>query len=92
METISIPQAKELIKESKGKIFTCTFIKKDGTLREMNCRQGVKKGVKGKGLAFDPKTKGLIPVFDMQGGHFRMINEKTLQTLTILGEMYEIEK
>ena len=73
------------IKNSEGKIFNVIFIKKDGSLRSMNCRLGVKKGVKGIGLKFDPLLKGLLPVFDMQKNDFRMINLKTIQRLRIAG-------
>ncbi len=48
-----------------GKIFHVTFVKKDGSIRPMECRTGVKKGQKGKGLAFDAIAKGLLPVYDL---------------------------
>ena len=60
------------------KIFTVTFIKKDNSIRIMNARRGVKKGVKGVGLAYNPTEKDLITVFDMQKEAFRMINAKTI--------------
>ena len=40
---------KAMIKNTNGKFFTCFFVKKDGTLRTMNCRKGVKIGVTGTG-------------------------------------------
>jgi hypothetical protein len=76
------------IRNSNGKIFNVVFIKKDGTIRHMNCRIGVKKGVKGKGLSFDPLLKGLLPVFDMAKNAFRMINLETIQKLKIAGEEF----
>lgn len=57
-----------------GKIFSATFEKKDGTIRTINCRRDVKKGVTGKGLSFDPMSKGLLVVYDMHRKGFRMIN------------------
>lgn len=36
-----------------GKFFTVTFIKKDGTIRKMNARLGVTKGLTGKGMAYN---------------------------------------
>jgi hypothetical protein len=66
---------------SHNKIFTATFIKKDGSVRVMNCRRGVKKGVKGVGMSYDPYQKNLLPVYDMQKGAFRMINISTIQEL-----------
>lgn len=55
----------EFRKEVKGKIFTATFIKKDGTMRTMRARLGVKKGVSGVGLKYDPESLGNLVVFDM---------------------------
>lgn len=81
-----------------GKIFTVSFYKRTGKgeLRVMNCRRGVKKGVKGVGLKFDPKEKQLMVVYDMQKinegkdekGAFRMINMADLQTLKMDGNTY----
>lgn len=68
----------ETIQETKGKIFSVEFTKKDGSIRKMNCRLNVKKGTNGNGLKFDPIKKGLLPVFDMQNNGFRMINLKTI--------------
>ena len=69
---------KAQILATKGRIFSVTFIKKDGTERRMVCRTGVQKGVKGVGLKFDPSSKNLMVVFDMQKKAFRMINLSTL--------------
>jgi len=46
----------EIIKEfvGKNKIFTATFIKKDGSTRVMNCQLGVKKHLKGGEQKFNP--------------------------------------
>lgn len=75
----------EKIKETKGKIFSVEFVKKDGSNRKMVCRTGVKKGTSGVGMKYNPIEKGLLPVFDMQKGAFRMINLKTITKLTIMG-------
>ena len=81
-----------------GKVFTVEFVKRtDNTLRRMNCRRGVTKGVKGVGLAYDPAEKNLLGVYDMQAiedgkdekGAFRMINLETLKTLKMNGKAYD---
>lgn len=72
-----------------GTIFRVEFIKRTtGELRTMVCRTGVKKGVKGTGLSFDPFAKGLMPVFDMQKQEFRMINLESLISLKFKGKTY----
>tara|TARA_B110000459_G_C16116224_1_gene275950 strand:- start:130 stop:393 length:264 start_codon:yes stop_codon:yes gene_type:complete len=74
------------IQTAENTIFSIEFIKKDGTVRNMVARLNVKKGVNGKGLAYDPIAKGLLPVWDMQKNAFRMINMKTVTKLQIKGE------
>jgi hypothetical protein len=92
--TISRDEAKQLIKETKGKIFTVTFTKKDGSERTMNARLGVKVYLRGGQLAYDAESKGLLPVFDMQiGGEngYRMINLNTILSLKIGGNTYTVQ-
>lgn len=90
-KAISKVVAVELINKSKGRIFTVTYKKKDNTIRVMNCRLGVNKGVNGVGMAYDPTLKGLKPVFDMQKKEFRMLNLETIKRLTINGQFYIID-
>lgn len=68
----------EQIKKTNGKIFSVTFVKKDGTIRKMTARLGVKKDIKGVGLSFNPTAKQLVVVFDMQKRAYRMINLQTI--------------
>ena len=64
-----------LLKETSNKrIFSVTFVKKDGSIRKMNAMRGVRKGVKGVGHSFDPSEKNLLTVYDMQIGAFRFVN------------------
>ena len=51
---------------TSGKIFTAEFIKKDGSRRIINARTNVTKGNKGVGLSFNPISKGLLTVLDME--------------------------
>ncbi len=83
---------KEIRSRAEDTIFSCHFIKKDGSLRKMVCRLGVKKGVKGVGMSYDPTEKGLLCVYDMQKLAFRMINLRTIIKMQIKGEvLYERE-
>ena len=67
-KTITAERAVELVNGvNNGHIFTAIFVKRgNGELRIMNCRKGVKKYVNGTGMKYDPKAKGLLPVFDVQ--------------------------
>ena len=66
----------EKILNSKGKIFTVTFTKKDGTTRVMNCRLGVTKHLKGGESTLNPSE--YITVYDMQNKGYRAINRQTI--------------
>lgn len=78
-------EALKLLKSTRGRIFSAEFVKKDGSLRKINARLGVKKGVKGKGLAYNPADYGLMVVYDMQKKAFRTINIKTLRKVKFKG-------
>jgi len=69
------------LKETKGRIFCTVFVKKNGSLRTMVARTGVHKGVNGTGMSYDPESKGLIPVYDMQKKAWRMVNVNTMKSL-----------
>ena len=56
---ISITRAADLIARSKGRYFGVSFVKKDGSFRNMVCRVGVRKGITGAGLKFDPNVRNL---------------------------------
>ena len=89
-EIITNEQAKQKLLDCKGnQFFTVTFIKKsDGSLRTMNCRKGVRKGVKGGGLRFDPVDKGLIGVWDRTKGLHRFISCGDIRRISIKGKRY----
>ena len=91
MKTITRGEAVEIIKAQGNLVFGVTFIKKDGGKREMACRREVKKGVTGKGMAYNPEDRGLLTVFEMSKG-FRMINTKTLSSLRAGGVEYRVRQ
>lgn len=71
------------IKNSKGRIFSVEFVKKDNTLRKMKCRIGVTKYLKGGELPYDPVEKGLVPVYDMEKQDYRVINIRTIKSISL---------
>jgi hypothetical protein len=93
MGEVKIIAPSEVIKMvDNGKIFGATFIKKDGTIRVMNCRRGVSKDVTGVGLKFNPQDKQLLGVFDMQKNQHRFINLQTLSQIRHGGQVYEVAR
>lgn len=54
-------------KTASGQLFSVDFIKRGtGELRTMTARRGVKKGVKGVGMSYNPEEHDLLIVYDMQ--------------------------
>ena len=53
-----------------GKIFNVTFVKSDGSIREMNCRRGVKKHLTGGPTKY-PVKHGAIGVYDIKAEDYR---------------------
>jgi hypothetical protein len=70
-------------KGEKGHLFTISFIKKDGTPRTMRARLGMQRNLTGKGMSFNPATKGLLPVWSADSQGYRMVNLNTVTELKI---------
>ena len=85
-------EAGELVKDYKGsQFFTVTFVKRTtGETRVMNCRKGVKKGVKGVGHRYNVADKGLICVRDVQKRAFRMIALESINGIEMAGKTYKV--
>jgi hypothetical protein len=81
----------EIKKELGSKIFSVSFYKKDGTLREMTCRLGVTKHLKGGELSHNPSDFGHLIVYDMKSEGYRTINLNTLVKIKFEGKEYNFE-
>lgn len=71
----------ELIRKivgNKGRIFSVTFIKKDGSIRSMTCRLGVSKNIKGSGMRYNTESKDYLVVYSTQDKDYRIVNINTL--------------
>jgi hypothetical protein len=80
----------EFLRATGGKIFTVVFVKVGGEERVMNCRLGVRKNITGKGMAYDPIARGLLPVYDMQKRSYRMIRLNTVREIRFAGKVIEV--
>jgi len=87
---ITQAQAQQKIKDYKGhQFFTVEFVKRtNNEVRKMNCRKGVRKGVRGGGLRFDPVSKGLVSVFDVPLGQHRFISLDTIKRVNMMGKRF----
>lgn len=89
----------ELRGKSKPQQFTATFIKKDNSVRVMTAMVGVKAGVSGKGMSWNPEDRGMLCVHECQNesqkgmpaeDKKRIINVMTLLSLKVGGEEYQV--
>lgn len=87
---MSVQQKRAIIKTAKGTVFTATFRKADGSVREMNCRRGVTKHLKG-GTSTIAHKQNLLGVFDMQKQAYRCINLDTLIKVKINGAVIDFQ-
>lgn len=90
MNVINRHKAIELINSSEGKFCSAVFTKRDGTDRTINFRTGVTKNQTGKGLSYNPLSRGLVPVWCLKSSDYRMINVNTLKGLQVNGKTYVV--
>lgn len=74
-----------------GRIVSVYFQKADGTMRDMVCRLGVRKHLRGGDLPYDPKSRQLLPVFDMTLRQYRMVNIASLVSFKVSGETFIVQ-
>lgn len=88
LEIVTKEEAAKLAMNTRGKLFDVVFRKKNGDIRRMNARTGVKKHLKGGELSYDPLEKGLLPVYDVRKKAYRMINLNTITSIRIGKQKY----
>ena len=71
----------EMIDNSKGKIFTVTFTKNNGTERSINCNY--KRPMRGNNL-------GYLNVYSMKDFGYRNVNTRTITALKMNGVTYKV--
>jgi hypothetical protein len=91
MTTIAPEKALDLLRSFHGHIFAADFIKKDGTVRRMVARMGVRKA-KGTGTYSHTAclTRANATVFDMALGEYRAIPLDRVLAIRHAGETYII--
>lgn len=68
-----------------GGIFNVKFYKTNGELRSINARFGVRKGVTGKGLSYNPEDHGNIIIFSMNDNGFRTVKLDNIVSIKFNG-------
>lgn len=93
--TLTVPHAKAVAflreQAEKGRIFNVRFLKRTtGEVREMLCRAGVKKHLKGGDAAYNFSDKGLMPVYDLLNEGYRSIPLDSLTHVMMQGEWHQV--
>jgi len=87
MKNVTLTELREVLKT--GRFFTVVFIKKDNTVRTMNCRTGVKAGLK---PTTRPRTKpepeNVLTVWDVAKQAYRRINLNQIVFLNVDGKRF----
>jgi len=95
IKPITMKQAEAVLRNSNGKIMNVLFVKRTtGELREMVCRTGVTKHLKGGQAAYDFDAKKLISVYDMQaevGKGYRSIPLDAIRSINIDGKHLRVQ-
>lgn len=84
MKFINSNLVESLIGQTHGKMFTVSFVKRDGSLRTINARTGVTKHLRG-GVKTTGHIPELVTVFDMGKKAYRTINKTTVVEIKALG-------
>jgi hypothetical protein len=71
-----------------GKIFSVQFVKRDGSVRAMLARTGVKKHLKGGELKYNPAECNKLVVWSFDSKGYRTINTDAILKLKHDGDMY----
>ena len=71
----------EIKKRLGNKIFSATFVKKNGELRKIHCRLNVTKYLKGGTKKYDSDSLNYLTVYDLKNKAYRTINLDALKEL-----------
>lgn len=72
-----------------GKIFGVKFIKRDGSVRTMSCRTGVKRFANGGNLGYNRDEKNILGVYEMPNKGYKSIRADSIISLKAGGQTYE---
>lgn len=78
----------EIKKMVGNQFFSAVFVKKNGEVRSMLCRLGVKKYLKGGEKRYD--YDDLMTVYDVKKKGYRTINLNTLMQVKAMGKVVKV--
>lgn len=90
MTITTLKDLKDLLDSTNGTIFSVKFIKKDGSIREMQCRTGVTKHLRG-GESTIAHIEDLYGVFDVAKKAYRCFYLNTVLEVTVAGRKIKMQ-
>jgi hypothetical protein len=85
--------ARQMLEGLSTQIFGVTFRRRSRPgFRSIVCRRGVRKGTKGRKLAFNPAEHNLMSVYDMVNKSFRFINLEQLMLVCTGGKKWRVRE
>lgn len=83
----------ELLKElESGRFATVIFTKKNGEVRKLTGRMGVKKALRGGQKAYDDASKGIVTIYDSQKKAYRSIKVESISEVHANGKRIVVKK
>ena len=76
---------------NEGRLFSVTFEKKDGSLRTMTARLGVRKYLTGGGSKFDAEPRGMVRVFSMRDKGYRTVTAEKITRIKAYGRVLDLQ-
>lgn len=90
METLHRVHAESFLRGLSGKVFSVIFTKKNGEVRKMVGRLGVRRYVKGGTNPAADRKYPYIIVYDFQKRGYRTVNLDTLEEIRTGGRIYRV--
>lgn len=95
----SYEEIQKILDKSKGRFFWVSFVKRTtGEVRQMACRRGVTKYLKGGTLNYVPKNLNLFTVYEMENksagiaGGYKSIPVENILELKVGGKVFDFTK
>jgi len=79
---------KKIKAQPNGRIFSVSFIKKDGTERIYNCTKLNKKSLKGGQRSWNPEESGRMFVYENNAKGWRTLDINTINWVQIDGQKF----
>ena len=88
--TISRTKVYNKLMDNKGKFFSCTFTKKDGSTRRLCGRLGVTQHLKGGVNKVQRPDNNYVTVWDREIEDYRTLNLATVTEINIAGQSLKV--